>query len=134
MTKQAQYLIKIDLERIEAVQLLLADSAVRMNPVDDMVCISSGNLLDGIILGRDAQEAIAGVNSYLETEGKPSRIDMPFQEMSPEARRDFLALVNLHSSWNYDHASILLTDMDAGEWRRFADQHLREHLDDSPNS
>ena len=136
MTKQAQYLIKIDLDRIEAVQLLLAHSAVRMDPVDDMVCISPENLLDGIILGRDAQEAIAGVNSYLEleTEEKPSRIDMPFQEMSPEARRDFLALVNIHSSWDNDRASMFLTYMAPVEWRRFADQHLREHPDDSPNS
>ena len=134
MTKQAQYLINIDLDRIEAIQLLLAHSGIEMDPVDDMVCISPENLLDGIILGRDAQDAIAGVNNYLETEGKPSRIDIPFQDMSPEARRDFLALVNIHSSWNYDHASILLTDMDAGEWRRFADRHLEERPDGSPNS
>ena len=40
MTKQAQYLIKIDLERIEAVQLLLAHSGIEMDPVDDMVYIS----------------------------------------------------------------------------------------------
>ena len=51
MTKQAQYLINIDLDRIEAVQLLLAHSGIEMDPVDDMVYISPENLLDGIILG-----------------------------------------------------------------------------------
>ena len=104
----ARFHIDIPLDKLGEITQALRDLGLDFDPVNHMTALSNENILDGILTGADAGPAIDQINDHLANIQHHRRINTPFPGMSPVQQRDFLHLINLHSSWTSDYEPRLM--------------------------
>ena len=116
----AQFLIRLDLGKMEEMTGTLRRLGIDFAPVESMVCLPPEMALEAIFTGADMECAIQRANRYLEERGESHRIQEEFFQMPPTTRRDLMALLTLHSDWDEGRR---LNDLGQEEWRTFREKH-----------
>ncbi len=114
---EATYVIRMNLEMEEPARDALREIGVKFAPVDDMTCLLDP-ILDGIFMGRNAQDALDKANARLEERENPQRITTPFREMPASTRQKLLYMITHFTEWSSGYDPHIRT-MEYGEWDRF---------------
>ena len=132
MPEQARFYVDVPLDNIDQTEDLLNAQGIQFCTIENMLHMPSDHLLDGIFTGSDGGYAQEKLNAYLEEQHHPERIRLPFYNMTPKARRDFLELVTIHASWQSEWEPDIL-EMDTAHVDDFIASHP-ETADEQPET
>ena len=122
----AAFTVDIKLTELNTISKAMRDNQIDFDPVKSMVCNHPYMFVELVFTGESAGETVDHVNQWLEKAGRPERIRLEFGEMPPATRRDFLELINMHSSWNTDWntGQKILAGVNEESWEKFTASHL----------
>ena len=122
MREKAKFVIELDLDTLEETAGLLKQMDIEFDAVGNMICLPPEMMRDIIFTftGADMDEILTAANEYLSEEGDPHRFMDEFSQLTPEIRRDMMALLTIATDWE-DRKTVYEIEPDA--WQTFKELH-----------
>ena len=96
------FLIRVDDDKIEALQQAMATVDVNLDTLTDMIAVPLENVLDGIFSGADYDTLKSGTADYFEAQNYPYRLVDDFTNLSHTARMAVLHCFTSNAHWTSD--------------------------------
>ena len=120
MQEMAKFVIELDLDTLEETASVLKQMDIEFDAVGNMICVPPEMMGDIIFTGADMDEILTAANEYLSDESDPHRFIDEFSQLTPEIRRDMMALLTSCTDWE-DRKTIYEIQPDA--WETFKELH-----------